>query len=152
MSPTEGAVREMSLWPAVARVTLAILLLSAATGCHTPVAPVDVLPDGRWGGDHAELVVGESSATIEFDCAHGTLSVPIPIDADGRFDVPGTFTREQGGPIREDDPPAPLPARYAGTTDGRRTTLTVRLVDAPHVPIGTYELVLGRPGRLFKCA
>jgi len=151
MSPTDGAVREMSLSPGAARVILAVSLLSAVTGCHTPVAPDDVLPEGRWGGDHAELVVAESSATIEFDCAHGTLSLPIPIDADGGFDVAGTFTREQGGPIREDDPPAPLPARYAGTTDGRKTTLTVRLADAPHVPIGTFELVLGRYGRLFKC-
>lgn len=145
-------MREKSRSLRFTRVMLAVLPLSSMAGCHSPFAPNDVLPDGRWGGDHAELVVAESSATIEFDCAHGTLNVPIRVDADGRFDVAGTFTREQGGPIREDDPPVPLAARYVGTTDGRKTTLTVRLLDAPFVPIGTYELVLGRSGRLFKCA
>jgi hypothetical protein len=152
MSMTTGAVRAKTRRLGFARVILAVLPLSAATGCGTPFSPVAVLPDGRWGGDHAELIVAASGATIEFDCAHGTLSVPIAVDADGGFDVSGTFTREQGGPIREDEPPAPVPARYAGTTDGRKTTLSVTLVDAPHAPIGPFELVLGRSGRVFKCA
>jgi hypothetical protein len=48
--------------------------------------------------------------------------------------------REHGGPIREESPDQ-HPARYMGTTDGKRMTLTV--VFRRPQQIGPFELVLG---------
>jgi hypothetical protein len=64
--------------------------------------------------------------------------------------VAGTFVREHGGPIRDGELPDQHPARFMGTTDGRRMTMTVTLSDDSQ-QIGTFELVLGGPPRLLKC-
>lgn len=131
-------------------VALALWLALASCGGDTSLAPDRVLPRGAWGGEHARLTVEAASAAIEFDCAHGALDVPILLDRNGRFDVPGVFVRERGGPVRLDDPPDSHPARYVGTTDGRSLTLTVTLLDSVQ-NMGTYTLVLGMPPRLVKC-
>ena len=58
-----------------------------------------------WGGTGIQLTVNDATATVEFDCAHGTIDQPLLIDQDGRFDIPGTFVREHGGPIQEGEAP-----------------------------------------------
>src|ERR1044072_1711527 len=55
---------------------------------------------GEWGGAHIHMDVGEQSATIEYDCAHGEIAGPLTIDDEGKFKLRGTFTPEHGGPIR----------------------------------------------------
>ena len=102
---------------------------------------------GVWGGDHSRLTVSETAATIEFDCAHGTLDVPLAVDRDGHFDVGGVFVREHGGPIRVDEVLDQEPARYVATIDGRTMILTV----TSSQPVGTFTLVLGQAARLVKC-
>lgn len=105
---------------------------------------------GLWGGPHIRLEVKKDSAALEYDCAHGTIDHPLVLDRRGRFDVSGTHTREHGGPIRRDEKPNTLPARYTGWTDGKQMKLTVRLSDTNEV-IGTFTLTRGSEGRLFKC-
>lgn len=121
-----------------------VVLLACASDRVTGASPARV-PTGAWGGPNVQLSVHDQGATIEFDCAHGTLDAPLELDRQGRFDVPGRFTRE-GGPEREGD--ASQPVRYSGKTDGRELTLEVVFESDRG---GPYALVLGRSSRLFKC-
>jgi hypothetical protein len=128
-------------------VVLALLLAFAA--CSPTTGPDPIAVSGTWGGDHAELTAGPASATLEFDCAHGALPVPLTLN-NGTFDVAGDFFRERGGPIREDETLTRQPARYSGAVNGTTMSLRVRLTDPPQ-DLGTYALTFGTSGRLFKC-
>jgi hypothetical protein len=120
------------------------------TGCGGASRPSGLVPQGMWGGDHVELVLDAAHGILEFDCAHGTMQAPIPMDREGAFNVTGIFVREHGGPIRDGESPDQHPAVYSGTTDGKRMTLTVALSDESQ-QIGPFELVLGGQPRVVKC-
>jgi hypothetical protein len=105
---------------------------------------------GSWGGEHIALQVRENSASIEFDCAHGTIDQQLSTDAGGHFDVTGVYVREHGGPARQGEEPDTHPARYIGRTSGKRMTMTVTLTDSNRT-IGTFELELGREPMVTKC-
>ncbi len=125
--------------------------LAAAIACSgTIVIDVGTVPVGTWGGDHATLVVGGSASTIQFDCAHGTLDSPIPLDRNGRFDVPGVFVREHGGPIAVGQPEDRHSARFYGSVNGGRLTLLVSVGDLD-LQIGPLVLILGGPSRVVRC-
>jgi len=119
-------------------------LLACALACGTGASPVRV-PNGDWGGPGVQLLVNDQGATIEFDCAHGTLEAPLDLDSQGRFDVPGRFTRE-GGPEGEGE--LGQPVRYSGKADGKELTLEIVF---PGDRLGPYALFFGRSSRLFKC-
>jgi hypothetical protein len=106
--------------------------------------------EGLWGGAHLRVSVGREGAQLEFDCAHGAINAPFVLDAEGRFDLPGTYTREGPGPIRIGREPTARPARYAGRVEGGRMTLSVRLEGADK-PLGEYTLARGKEGRVVKC-
>lgn len=106
--------------------------------------------EGMWGGLHLRVSVSADAAQLEFDCAHGEISVPFQIDAEGNFDLSGTYTREGPGPIRIGREPSARPARYAGHVEGERMTLSVRLEGADK-PLGEYSLLRGAAGRIVKC-
>ena len=105
---------------------------------------------GRWGGPHIELVSTDSGATLEYDCAHGTMVDPVTPDGFGVFVARGVHVREHGGPIREGEIPDQHPARYVGRVEGKAMTLTVTLTDSG-TELGTFRLVRGEPGRVVKC-
>jgi len=106
------------------------------------------LPAGVWGGGHAELDVRDSDAGFDGDCAHGTISGPIAVDADGTFGVTGTYTAEHGGPIGIDETGS-VPAVYTGRVAGDSLTLTVSAAGAGEV--GTFTVTRGQAGKIFKC-
>jgi hypothetical protein len=124
----------------------ALVIVLAA--CSSTTSP-DAIVSGTWGGDHALLEITPTSASIEFDCAHGTLSVPLTLNR-GAFDVTGDYVQEHGGPIRTDEILDRQPARYTGTVRGNTMTILVRLT-ATDQDRGTYTLVRGASGRVFKC-
>jgi hypothetical protein len=124
-------------------------LLIVLAGCSTTTGPDAVIMNGSWGGDHAVLDVTATSASIEFDCAHGTLPVPLTLNR-GTFDVTGDYVQEHGGPIRSDETVDRQAARYTGTVSGNTMTLLVRLT-ATGQDRGTYTLIRGSSGRVFKC-
>src|SRR5262245_22901047 len=126
---------------------LGLAWLVSASACAT--SPDDFVPPGTWGGEHAVLTVNGTGATIEFDCAHGALPVPITLDRGG-FDVAGDYFPEHGGPIRVDEPVVRQAARYRGTVVGKSMTMRVTLTDTSQT-IGTFMLTLGASGRVFKC-
>ena len=46
--------------------------------------------------------VTDRVASLDFDCARGTIEGPITPNEQGRFDVPGTSVREGPGPTSPD--------------------------------------------------
>jgi hypothetical protein len=103
---------------------------------------------GLWGGEHISIEVGEKSATIEYDCAHGVIDGPLVVDSNGRFNLRGTHTQERGGPVRADEEPRRRPATYTGSISGNTMTLTLKLSESD---VETFTLEKGKPGDLLKC-
>jgi len=103
-----------------------------------------------WGGESIEIQATARSATVDFDCAHGTIDAAIKPDSKGHFQIAGTFTPETHGPVR-DDVSLTRAARYAGTIKEDAMTLRVTIAgpDAPE-PM-TFDLQRGRAGHLRKC-
>lgn len=106
--------------------------------------------NGQWGGQNAQLDVSEDGANLRFSCAHGSIELPLTLDAEGRFSAQGTFVAEGMGPLREDDPPKSRPAVYSGVVRDKVLTLTVTVPDSKGEG-GTFELTLGEPGRIRRC-
>ena len=71
-------------------------------------------------------------------------------DVQGRFDLPGTFVRERGGPVRSDETASSEPVRYSGRIDGDKMTLTITLADSDQ-KLDEFSLTRGSDGRLWKC-
>jgi hypothetical protein len=127
---------------------IAAVLLTAAGPCAKdlagPVAP------SEWGGEHIGLTVSATGATIEYDCASGTIDQPISAGSNGNFVANGTHTRGHGGPVREDEIPDRHPARYEGWTDGETMRLNVTLTDTGE-KLGSFMLIRGQSPRVFRC-
>lgn len=126
-------------------VTAVVLGGCSGTGATETTDTPGVLGPGKWGSPSALLEVTASGAAIRFDfCATGTLSAPVLLTPDGRFDVPGTYVRNVGPSI------AAKSARYVGLWRRTSVTVTVLLSD-PLGPndsdvVGPFDLVPGHPG------
>ena len=107
------------------------------------------VPEGKWGGAHAALTVEQAGARVELDCAHGEATAPLLLDEGGRFDVPGYYVQEHGGPNREEEDDR-RPARYLGSADEREVRLSIHLTDDSST-IGPFSMILGSPAQLVKC-
>jgi len=107
------------------------------------------IPRGEWGGVHISMNVGDGSATIEYDCAHGSIEGPLTTDGERKFKLRGTFTPERGGPIRADETARSQPATYSGEINGNTMKLTLRIGDSDDTE--TFELEKGKAARLVKC-
>jgi len=121
----------------------------AAFRAPTVATGADLEP-GTWAGEHIVMEVTGAGATVEFDCAHGTLDAPLTLDSSGRFDVAGSFTPERGGPTRGDSASRTVPARYTGSLKDSTLTVTVMLNESKE-SVGVFTLRHGARPRLFKC-
>ncbi len=131
-----------------AAIVLALLVatiapVAAAQDSQPPIA-------GAWGGEHVALEAHNGGATLEFDCAHGTILEAIKPDAQGAFTARGTFTAERGGPIRRDNPPRDVPAVYKGTIAGDVMHLSIMLGDGSNA-LEDLTLTRGQAGVVRKC-
>ena len=126
------------------------LVAVAAYACGGATTGPSRLPPGVWGGDHISLSVADTSTHLELDCAHGDIPAVPTLDRQGQFEVAGTYVREHGGPIRQGEIPDSHPAIYSGLVASTTMTLTIRLSDT-NEPVGTFTLVSGSSGRVFKC-
>jgi hypothetical protein len=105
---------------------------------------------GVWNGEHVLLEVKQNGATLEFDCAHGSINKPVALDKDGRFSVQGTFAFESGGPATPGSAGGDRPARYAGRVERKKMTLTVTLTDNNQT-IDTFTLTHDGTYQVEKC-
>ncbi len=122
--------------------------LAVALGCTQSPTALDLL--GAWGGDHLSMQVEPTGATLEYDCATGTITEALVPDGAGHFDVRGVHTPGHGGPVREGEIGPHYAARYVGLVRGDEMTLVVSLVDTS-VVVGTFTLERGRAGSVFRC-
>ena len=129
-----------------------VMLLVMVFGCSELAGKprAKQIPSGAWGGPHISIEINNGTATIEYDCANGTISGPLKLDRRGNFSLSGTHVREHGGPIRVNEQRSGQTALYTGWTDGKKMTLTVRLANT-NESLGTFKLVHGQSGRVFKC-
>jgi len=88
-------------------------------------------------------------ATVEFDCAEGTVLQPIKGDAKGEFTARGTYTPGQFGPIRKDNPPREMPAIYKGSISG--DTMHLQVVVEKKELLPPFTLIKGKRGRVVRC-
>lgn len=163
--PDSRRAHPAATWPGIpSRPPLTTVLLTAfvlvfqaaAVWAGAPGAPrtetPTVVPSGAWGGEHARMEVTAGGASLEFDCAFGFIEVPLTVDEDGAFSVPGTVAFESGGPVRHDQPPPKRhPVRFDGWTDGELMTLTVTFANEEENEFGKFSLGLGRRATLNKC-
>ena len=87
----------------------------------------------------------QQGGTLEFDCAQGTISEPLVLDAVGRFRAKGTF-QTGGGPVRRDQKPG-RDVVYTGTVEGDTMQLELTLTEDKGSP-EKFTLVHGQPGNL----
>jgi hypothetical protein len=104
---------------------------------------------GNWGGEGAGVEVTEEGARLFFDCAKGSIDVPITPDEDGRFEVTGRYVKEGPGPTRPEQTQG-VGARYLGQLEGNTLTLSIRLTLARDV-LGPFTLTRNRMPRVREC-
>lgn len=112
-------------------------------------APDTLLP-GVWGGEHIRFEVTETGASVEYDCAHGTVEGKIVVDVQGRFGVYGLHYEEHGGPVRPGGDAAGYRVRLSGRVGGSLMKLTVTRAGTRRV-IGTFTLARDREPFIVKC-
>jgi hypothetical protein len=91
-----------------------------------------------------------SGASLDFDCASGTITEPIAADSAGKFSAKGRFARHRPGPTREGEDTEGQPAIYSGVLDGENMTLTITLAQNKE-KVGTFTLARGKTGRIRRC-
>ena len=128
----------------VAALSLAALLTS---GCAATVEKPTWLV-GHWGGPHAG-VAANVTAEVQFDCASGTIDVPIYPAKDGTFEVKGTYREGSPGPVRVGQIFRSQAATYSGTVTEQAMTFDVELEDGSHV--GPFNLAMNAPPQLTRC-
>ncbi len=117
-------------------------------GCAGSYCQADLI--GVWGGEHIGMVVSDSSVTLDYDCAYGTIDEPFSTNENGEFDLVGVHILEHGGAIRIDETPDEHPALYKGYIEGKVMTLVVTLTDTGE-EVGTFSLTLGAVPNVHKC-
>lgn len=126
-------------------LSLALLLLA---GCETPTVQKPAYLIGRWGGPHAAIAFNYA-ADVQFDCASGSIDVPIYPAKDGSFLVKGTYRDGSPGPVRVGQIFHSQPATYSGTALEGVMTLNVELEDG--TALGPFNLTLGGPPQITRC-
>lgn len=102
-----------------------------------------------WGGAHLRMEVGDQGATLEFDCASGEITSPLPLHSTAPFRLEGTYSAQRPGPTRLGDN-STEPVVYAGTVKGDTLQLEIRRRGSDEL-IGSYALTKGQLGKVMRC-
>jgi hypothetical protein len=104
---------------------------------------------GRWGGPHAAIAFNVGLAEVQFDCASGSIDVPVFPAKDGSFEAKGIYREGAPGPVRVGHIFRTQPATYSGTVTKEVMTLNVELEDGSLV--GPFTLTQGAPAEIIRC-
>lgn len=125
-------------------VAAAVLASSCATLAEKP----DYLI-GAWGGPHAGIQFEGGLASVELDCASGTIDAPIYPSRDGTFTAKGTMRTGTGGPVRVGQIFRSQRATYSGTVVNDVMTLKIEFEDGSAG--GPFTLTPGAQPLLTRC-
>ena len=128
------------------RALIVMVAAGAIAGC-AGIQPKSPFLTGLWGGPHAQVLLEGGVGTVDFDCAGGTIDLPLA--AAGPFSAPGSYRAGQPGPVRVGQVFTSQRATYFGEVVEKRMNLTVRLEDGTIV--GPFTLAEGAPGQLTRC-
>jgi hypothetical protein len=104
---------------------------------------------GGWGGPHAGITFQGGLADVQFDCATGTIDVPVYPAKDGAFSARGTVRTGAPGPVRVGQIFRSEHATYDGRVVKGVMTLTVTLESGSAA--GPFTLVQGAAPQLTRC-
>jgi len=125
-------------------------LISACAAGTTSVPADRLIPLGTWGAVGGGLIVGDTALHLHVGCTYGDVSGRVAVDADGNFDVAGSYML-RAYPITVG--PA-VPARFTGRLRGDHITITATVDDTvTHQTVvrGPVTLVLGVTPSLDPC-
>lgn len=122
---------------------LAAVFAAACSGGQEELGRV---PEGSWGGEGIALEARASGAAVVLDCAHGEITVPLRVEADGSFSWPGYYVRDVGPGL---DPELRQPATYAGRYDAPRIVLSFSLGTGEAA--GPFTANPGAPAHVQRC-
>ena len=130
------------------RVRALAAMFPLLAGCAMATAEKPLYLTGRWGGPHAAIAFNVL-ADVQFDCASGSIDVPVYPAKDGSFQVRGTYREGSPGPVRVGQIFRSQSATYSGNALEGIMTLNVELEDG--TLLGPYNLALGAPPQLTRC-
>jgi len=120
--PTGGGYATMR------RLVSAMLAVSivACSSTSTPLPLNDGnIALGTWGGDTAAMIVGDTAMHLHIGCTFGDVSGRVPLDAQNRFDVSGSYVL-RAFPIAVGPT---VPARFTGQLQGNIISITATIDD-----------------------
>jgi len=123
-----------------------ILSLGLALACYNATGGPITDITGTWGGENAGLIASDTIAHVHIGCTLGETKGPIVLDADGRFEVSGTYNVD-AYPV---DRGIVHPARFSGQIVGRSMILTVTLTDTART-LGPVTLTFGKEPKMGPC-
>ena len=129
--------------------TVAAALIGCASSAALPPSDGE-LALGNWGGDGAGMIVSDTAMHLHIKCTYGDVSGRIPVDADGRFDVAGSYML-RAYPIAVGPT---VPARFTGRLDRASVTITVTADDTVShrtVVLGPVVVTYGKEPSLWPC-
>ena len=138
--------------PQAGRHALLLMLALAGVTCkQDTIIPSDgLLTLGTWGGDNSGVIVTEEQAHVHVGCTFGDMPGRVPVDAEGRFTVDGSYVLRaypiQVGPS--------LPAQFSGRIIGKSLTLAIAVndtVEKKTVALGPITVVYGRNPEMGPC-
>lgn len=131
-------------------VALALFGWGCAGSGNTAAPVPSTVALGTWGTSGAGVIVSDTLVHVHVGCTKGDFRRPETLDAEGRFNVAGTYLLRAYpvalGPT--------LPARFSGVIRGSTMTLSVAVNDTVEkalVALGPVTIVLGREPKLGIC-
>ena len=132
------------------RLTRPLAPLLVAACALFEVADEARLRIGTWGGKDAGMIVTDSGAHVHVGCTAGDVPVPITVDAQGRFDVQGSYNLT----IHPIASGILLPARFTGEREVLALSLTIMVDDTVNhrtVVLGPMRLRWGVRPEMGPC-
>ena len=126
-------------------------VVAAGAASTTAIATSDgTLAVGTWGGDTAGMIVQDTAVHLHVGCTFGDVAGRIAVDANGSFDVAGSY-RLRAYPIAIGPT---LPARFVGHLDGTTLAVSVTVDDTIQhrtVVLGPVSVTYLREPKMKNC-